>query len=500
MDLAAGRETSPATVADILERLGPVIGQVSVLGDAAVGIVAVEHDHRALRPAVSPGGRGTLYCCLRGALHDGHDHAAEARASGAVAFLCERDLGAAAGGAPQLVVPPGEGRRAMALAACVVERDPARSLATVGVTGTNGKTTTTHLLVSILSAAGYEAGLVGTLSGQRTTPEANELQRRLAAAAAAARSAGRPGAVAMEVTSHALVQHRVDGYVHDVAVFTNLSQDHLDYHGTMEAYFEAKASLFTPEHARRGVVNADDAYGRRLLERHGIETSPFSLADAGGLSLSADESRFVLRGQEVRLGLIGLFNVENALAAAAAARALGVDDAVVAEGLSRAPTVPGRLEPVENALGLRVLVDYAHTPDGLSQACAAVRDLLGEHSRLLVVFGAGGDRDHDKRPLMGSAVSAAADVAVVTTDNPRHEDPEEIMAAVARGCTGPAELRLEADRRVAIGLALSLAGPGDLVLVAGKGHETTQQVGDEFHSFDDRLVVAEEASRLAGAP
>ena len=499
MDLAARSEVSPATVADICGRLAPVLGPVTVLGDDAVEIVAVEHDHRTLSPTASPR-RGTLYCCLRGALHDGHDHAAEARAGGAVAFVCERDLGAAADGAPQVVVPPGAARQAMALAACVVEHDPAGSLATIGVTGTNGKTTTTHLIVSILAAAGYEAGLVGTLSGERTTPEANELQRRLAAMASAARVAGRPGAAAMEVTSHALVQHRVDGYVHDVAVFTNLSQDHLDYHGTMEAYFEAKATLFTPEHAERAVVNADDGYGRRLLERQGIETVPFSLAEAGDLSLTAGETRFLLRGHEVHLGLIGQFNVENALAAAAAARALGVDDAVVAEGLSRAPAVPGRLEPVENALGLRVLVDYAHTPDGLAQACTAVRDLLGPGSRLVVVFGAGGDRDPEKRPPMGAAVSAAADVAVLTTDNPRHEDPEEIMAAVARGCTGPAELRLESDRRAAIGLALSLAGPGDLVLVAGKGHETTQQVGDELHSFDDRLVVAEEASRLAGAP
>ncbi len=497
-------QTSGTSLGDLATRIRARLGECLLSGDRETGIAAVQFDHREIRQmrragsAVAPA-VGDLFCCLPGEHHDGHAFAAMAREAGAVAFLCERDLGEATGGATQLIVEPGAARAAMAEAACAIRHDPAQHLLTIGVTGTNGKTTTTYLLCSILSQAGYEPGLVGTLSGSRTTPEAPDLQERFEISRLVAESEQRPGAVALEVTSHALVQHRVDGYVHDVAVFTNLSQDHLDYHGTMEAYFEAKALLFTPGHSRRAVVNADDAYGRRLLERAAVPTEAFSMGEAEKLDLRAEGSRFVLRGHEVELPLIGRFNVENALAAAAAARAAGIEDGAIAEGLSRAIPVPGRLELVPNALGLTAVVDYAHTPAGLEQACATLKQVSAGDGRLVVVFGAGGDRDHEKRRPMGHAASVHADRAVVTTDNPRHEDPLAIIDEIVAGCDGGAELHVEPDRRAAIGLGLSLAGRGDILLVAGKGHERTQQVGDDFLEFDDRLVIAEEAERLAGA-
>ncbi len=506
---AGGRR--PTELAAIVHRLEAALGKLEVIGAQRCRVAAVRYDHRKVRrppggtrgavpPSDGPPPLGDLFCCLPGERHDGHDFAAAARRAGAVAFICERDLGAKAGGATQLVVPAGRSREAMAHAACAVARDPASRISTIGVTGTNGKTTTAYLVSSILEAAGYAATVVGTLSGARTTPEAPDLQSCFEEARRAGSRARRPPAVAVEVTSHALVQHRVDGYVHDVAVFTNLSRDHLDYHKTMKAYFQAKRILFTPEHARRGVVNVGDGYGRRLAEEAAVEVTGFSVADAAQLVVGPEGSRFEIgRGRTVKLGLVGRFNVENALAAAAAARVLGIEDDLIADGLEAAKAPPGRLEPVENDLGISVLVDYAHTPAGLENACSTLRDLLGEGCRLLVVFGAGGDRDRAKRPRMGHQVSRLAHVAVLTSDNPRHEDPDAIIEQVRRGCDGGADLHVERDRRAAIAMALSMARRGDVVLVAGKGHETTQQVGEEMFPFDDRVVVAGEAARLAGA-
>jgi UDP-N-acetylmuramoyl-L-alanyl-D-glutamate--2,6-diaminopimelate ligase len=460
--------------------------------DRPVHVRRAVFDHRRVEPP-EPGGAGDLFCCLPGELSDGHRFAAAAAERGAVALLVERPIERSPGGLPQVVVGQGRGRHAMAEAACLLEGDPASELVTLGVTGTNGKTTTTYLLRSILQSHGWPTIVVGTLGGPRTTPESPELQ-------AAFRRAVDSGtrAVALEVTSHGLVQHRVDGYRHDVAVFTNLSQDHLDYHGTMEAYFEAKALLFRAEHARNGVVNADDPYGRRLLRRSSeIPLHPFSLTDVSELEVGVSESRFRIGGEPVRLRLAGELNVRNAVAAAAAARAAGIDDAAIARGLSLAGQVPGRFETVPNALSLTVMVDFAHTPAGLGEALRVTRQMAGG-GRVIVVFGAGGDRDHDKRPLMGEAASSLADVVVLTSDNPRHEDPVAIIESIRRGCSGPAELAVEPDRRRAIEAALRAAAPGDVVLVAGKGHETTQQIGDDFLPFDDRQVVAECAATLAG--
>lgn len=472
------------SLAEVVARVRPL----SVLGAADhVLVTDVQFDHRHVRP-------GDLFCCLPGEHSDGHEFADAALAAGAVAFVCERPLTGAASRSVQLVVGTGQSRPAMAEAACTIQHDPASKLRSVGVTGTNGKTTTTYLLRAVLEAEGWPTSVIGTLGGARTTPESPDLQRKFAVAVAEGQRA-----VALEVTSHALVQHRVDGYVHDVAVFTNLSQDHLDFHGTMERYFEAKALLFTPLHSRTGVVNADDPYGERLLTEAAIPLTGYQLSDAAELDMGLEGTRFVLDHQPVRLHLTGEPNVRNALAAAAAARALGVSAATVAEGLSAATGVPGRFERVENELGITTIVDYAHTPSALQDALGAIRFLAGA-GRLIVVFGAGGDRDRDKRPLMGSAATQRADIAILTSDNPRHEDPLVIIDEVKAGCDGPAELLVEPDRRRAIGLALSLAQPGDIVVVAGKGHERTQQIGDDLTDFDDRVVVASEAARLATAP
>jgi UDP-N-acetylmuramoyl-L-alanyl-D-glutamate--2,6-diaminopimelate ligase len=500
----------PTTVDAVCSRIEERVCPVQLADPARLGgptelaLRSVCFDHRTVRaPEQLAEGRlsGDLFCCLPGERADGHDFAAAARAAGAVAFLCERDLGTAAGGATQLIVEVGRVRAAMAHAACLVFDDPAEQIRTIGVTGTNGKTTTVHLLASVLRAAGYAARTIGTLSGGRTTPEAPDLQRQFEELRVIGAELKKPAAAALEVSSHALALHRVDGYRHDVAVFTNLSQDHLDFHETMEAYFEAKALLFTPGHARVGVANADDSYGERLIGEAQIPTSGYSLDEIGALELSSAGSRFVLEetGTVIELALVGRFNVENALAAIAAARALGLDDAVIAAGLAAAGPVPGRLEPVENDLGISLLVDYAHTPDGLDKACRSLLDLLGEDGRLIVVFGAGGDRDREKRPLMARNASMLAHVVVVTSDNPRHEDPAAIIEELLAGCEGSAQVHVEPDRRRAIALALRLAKGGDILLVAGKGHETTQQIGDSMIPFDDRVVAAEEAARLAGA-
>jgi UDP-N-acetylmuramoyl-L-alanyl-D-glutamate--2,6-diaminopimelate ligase len=479
-EAGTGRHTVNLSL--LVDRIRAAVAPGDVPGDLAgelggTEISAVTFDHRDVVP-------GALHCCLPGARTDGRVFAAEALARGAAALLVEEALEGVE--APVVIpVPAGSSRAAMAAAACAFEGDPATALQMIGVTGTNGKTTVTHLCRSIFEAAGRPTAVVGTLSGVRTTPESPILQHLLADA----RDSGK-AVVAMEVTSHALVQHRADGITFDVAVFTNLTQDHLDFHGTMEEYFAAKATLFEPSHARRGVVCSADPYGRRLLESASIPLTAYGLSDVSGVSVGAEESRFVLDGEEVRLHLGGSFNVLNALAAAAVARELGISSADVAAGLSAAEVVRGRFEAVANDRGIAVVVDYAHTPDALSAVLAAARDSAGADSQLILVFGCGGDRDRAKRPLMGRVATGAADIAIVTSDNPRSEDPSAIIDEILVGCDGPAKLLVEPDRRAAIGEALALARPGDFVVLAGKGHETTQEFADHTDHFDDREVAA----------
>ncbi len=368
----------------------------------------------------------------------------------------------------------------------------------IGVTGTNGKTTTTFLLREVFEEAGLPAEVLGTLSGARTTPEAPELQARLAAM----RDRG-TDAVAMEVSSHALDLHRVDGTRFTVVAFTNLSRDHLDYHGTMEAYFEVKARLFSPAFSERAVVDIDSPYGRLLLDAAKVPTTGFSLDDIGDVEMDATGSRFTWRDRRVTLSLAGRFNLSNASTAAESAFAAGIDPDAIASGLSRPVVVPGRFEIVDEGQPFGVIVDYAHTPDGLEQVLDAARQLRG--GEVTVVFGCGGERDATKRPAMGEVAAGHADRVVLTADNSRGEDTGAIIDAVRKGYERAAErprhdLIVEPDRRRAIALAFASAQPGDTVVIAGKGHETTQVTGDVTVPFDDREVARAELTRLSGDP
>jgi UDP-N-acetylmuramoyl-L-alanyl-D-glutamate--2,6-diaminopimelate ligase len=455
---------------------------------------------------------GDLYAALPGSRAHGASYAVEAARSGAVAVLTDETGSqlAAEAGLPVLVVT--DPRAVLGSLGARIHGDPADSLRLLAVTGTQGKTTTTRLAELALEGAGISAAVVGTV-GTRvagediktalTTPEAPDLHGLFALM----RERG-VDACAMEVSSHALVMGRVDGVVFDVAVFTNLGRDHLDFHTDMEDYFAAKAQLFTPERSRLGLVNVDDEFGRRLVVESLIETRTYSsegaVADwqAVDVRLGADGSRFTVvgpAGQRVpaSVPIAGAFNVSNALAAIAGAAELGYDPLVVADGLARAGGVPGRLERVETGRDFHVVVDYAHKPDAVEAALGTLRPLT--KGRLLVVIGAGGDRDTGKRPVMGEIAARLADVLIVTDDNPRSEDPAVIRAEMLAGTRGgTAEVRKIGDRREAIRAALELAGPGDIVLVAGKGHETGQEIAGVVHPFDDRDVVRDELAALPG--
>lgn len=434
-------------------------------------------------------GPGSLFACIKGAHADGHQFAPEAVSRGAVAVLGEHEL---AVGVPQVLVP--SSRAALGPISSALWGNPSKSMHVVGVTGTNGKTTTCALLAGIFDAQGWHAGVIGTLTGARTTPEAPMLQKRLAEL----RGQG-ARAVAMEVSSHSLEQHRVDGTDFAAAIFTNLSQDHLDYHGTMESYFEAKAKLFSTGLCRLAVVNRSDRWGEKLARR--LEGGPlpvvtFGPEDATDVAVGPRHAEFTWRGERLQLNMGGRFNVSNALAAATTAVELGVGKDAIVKGLASVNPVRGRFEPVEEGQPFAVLVDFAHTPAALAEALKAARELAA--GRVIVVFGAGGERDRSKRPLLGRVASELADVVVVTTDNPRRERPEDIIAEVLAGVEGLAPV-VEPDRAEAIAGALSMAGPGDVVLLAGKGHETGQDFGDHIDPFDDAAVARAVLARAGRA-
>ena len=548
-----------------LDELAAVAGGGRIVGEGSVEVVDLAYDSRKVGP-------GTLFFCVRGERADGHEFAAGAVEAGAVGLVVERELEV---DVAQVIVP--DARAAMAPVAARFWGDPTAELRVVGVTGTNGKTTTAFLVREILEGAGISCGLLGTVKQvvggveegvERTTPEAVELQatfRRMLEAG--------DRACAMEVSSHAMALHRADAIRWEVALFTNLTQDHLDFHADMEDYFLAKRKLFEAEVGTR-VVNVDDPYGRRLAEEFDCVTFSAEGADADYIArattFDASGAQFtVTRGStgrkpthgegnrpiggevRVRTGLPGHFNVANALGALAVAAAMGVEPEVAAAGLARAARVPGRFEPIDEGQGFSVLVDYAHTPDSLENVLRAARrlgvpnDTIAEalaeagrvpgrfepvdegqdfgvlvdyaHTpdslenvlraarrltpgRLIAVFGAGGDRDRDKRPKMGRAGAELADLTVVTSDNPRSEDPLAIVAEVAAGAAGAPELEIEPDRRAAIALALGRAEPGDTVVVAGKGHEQGQEFAQGRKvPFDDREVAREELRKL-GSP
>ena len=447
-------------------------------GDLGTDVSSVTMDSRRVAP-------GCLFACVPGARADGHVFAAGAVEDGAVALLCERRLDVPV---PQIVVT--SVRRALGAVCHVVYGRPSDDLLIAAVTGTNGKTTTCSFLRGIFDANGWPATTIGTLTQNRTTPEAPDLHAVLADWR---RNGGR--AVAMEVSSHALHQHRTDAVRFVAGVFTNLSREHLDYHWTMEACFESKARLFEPGRVPVAVVNVADPWGGRLADRvrsAGDRLVPFSPDDAEELALSPSGSTFRWRGQQVSIRVGGAFNVVNALAAATCAEAMGVPLDVIAAGLGRVESVPGRFQVVEAGQPFTVVVDYAHTPDGLTKVLQSARQIC--EGRLVAVFGAGGDRDREKRPLMGAIAAKLADLVLVTSDNPRSEDPDVIIGEVTAGAAGAANVRSEADRAAAIATALATASAGDVVVIAGKGHEKGQEVAGRVLPFDD-VEVAERALR-----
>ena len=469
---------------------------MQTLNAATADITDLAYDARRVEP-------GALFFAVPGFKADGHDFASQALARGAAALVVQRPLEIAA---PQLVVE--DVREAMALAADVFFGHPTRELALAGVTGTNGKTTTAFLIHSILSSAGRRPGLLGTIECRvggerrpvaRTTPEAIDLQRTFREMLAAG-----DRSCALEATSHASELKRLLGVRFAALAFTNLSQDHLDFHGTLERYFEAKRRLFEPDvDGKRppAAVNAGDPYGRRLadeLAARGARLVTFALeVDADitpdDLEISASGSRFTAAGIELETRLRGRFNVENVLAAVAVARLLDVDDGAIADGVAALTGVPGRFEAVDEGQPFAVLVDYAHTPEALANVLAEARRLTS--ARLVCVFGCGGDRDRGKRPLMGEVATRLADTVVVTSDNPRSEDPRAIIDEIVAGANG--DLTVEPDRAAAIRVALEDAADGDVVVIAGKGHEQGQEFADRTVPFDDREVAREALRRLA---
>ncbi|MGH8952263.1 MAG: UDP-N-acetylmuramoyl-L-alanyl-D-glutamate--2,6-diaminopimelate ligase [Acidimicrobiia bacterium] len=464
------------------------------MGDPDLRLGDVTHDSRLAGPAV-------LFVALRGATHDGHDFVASAAAAGSPAVAVEELQEVGIG---QVVVE--DTRAAMGPMAAQVHGDPSTHLAVVGVTGTNGKTTVTHYVESLLASAGRIAGLIGTVEtrvgatampSQRTTPEAPDFQRLLAEM----RDLGAEF-VAAEISSHALEMKRVTATKFAVAAFTNLSQDHLDFHGTMEAYRRAKERLFREYEVGTAVINVGDPVGAEIATW--VDTPLIRVGEGGEIraedvvtSFGGTSFRLVTdRGaMDVRSPLVGRFNVENALVAIGSSLALGLDLEDITRGLDELAGVRGRFEEVSGNGPVHVIVDYAHTPGGIEEVISAARSI--GPGKVIAVVGAGGDRDREKRPLMGRA-AAGADLAVLTSDNPRSEDPEQILAEVTAG-VGEADVIVEVDRRRAIERAIQSAVEGDVVLILGKGHEPGQEIAGSVLPFDDREVARETLARVSGS-
>jgi len=479
------------TVAKLLD----AVPTLSVKGPQRAEVTGVTCDSRQVRP-------GFVFVAVAGLRRDGWVFAADAVRRGAVAVVSAHADVLSRDVCHACVENP---RRAAAELASAFFGRPADRLILVGITGTNGKTTAAYLVQAILRESGHEPGLVGTVEyrigertipAERTTPEAPALQSMLAQMV----GAGCESAV-MEVSSHALVQERTHGIAYDVGVFTNLTHDHLDYHGNLEEYFEAKARLFQDlgKGGKRAtaVINADDPWGRRLVGRtKAAAVVTYGMGEGAAVqgcdaAVTPSGSRFRARSPwgdvSVRLRLLGRFNVSNALAAVAVCGVLGVDPARAASALERVPAVPGRLERVESAADFAVFVDYAHTDDALSHVLSTVREITP--GRVIVVFGCGGNRDRAKRPLMGGVAARLADYSILTSDNPRKEDPAEIIAAIRQGFGADSNVEVVEDRAAAIGRAVAMARSGDSVVIAGKGHENFQEFANTTVPFDDRDVV-----------
>ena len=456
--------------------------QVETLLRSGIVVTDVVDDSRRVTP-------GSLYVCLRGASFDGHDFAGQAVADGAVALLVDHQVDAPVA---QIVVD--DTRVRVGPIAALLAGHPSRSLTTVGITGTNGKTTTAQFLEAIFNGSGRPTGVVGTLHGPRTTPEAADLQRTLRGFLDDG-----CGAAVLEVSSHALALHRVDGTEFDAVVFTNLGRDHLDLHGSQEEYFRAKARLFSPAFSQLAVINVDDPHGRLLadtVQGSEVRVVAVSTDDVSDVHVDAASHRYHWNGLEVEVPIGGRFNVSNSLIALTTAVELGVEPAVAAMALRSVAVVPGRFQlvrtPAADRLGLTIVVDYAHTPDGLGEILTSARAVAGGHS-VVVVFGCGGERDRSKRPEMGRTAAELADRVVVTSDNPRSEEPTAIIDDILEGVAADYRARVvtDPDRRSAIRTALESAREGDVVVIAGKGHERTQEYADRVVDFDDVRVATE---------
>jgi UDP-N-acetylmuramoyl-L-alanyl-D-glutamate--2,6-diaminopimelate ligase len=495
----------------ILNELTVGVKIKKLLGSDNVRILGITHDSNQVN-------EGFLFAAIKGETTDGHTFIRQAVDRGARALLVETMDGIDLGDVSVILVE--DSRSSLAQISSNFYNHPAKELKIVGITGTNGKTTTTYLLESILEHDKKNVGVIGTVehryrgkkvTSNMTTPESVDLMAML-------RDMRRSGVeyVVMEVSSHALDKNRVLGCDFDVAVFTNLSQDHLDYHKTLDNYFTAKKRLFTEVLIRSGkrpissVINVDDIYGRKLVEESAGNIISYSIDDRSA-TVFADETRLTNDGIvsrvrtpwgkiDIRSNLLGRHNLSNILAATASALSLGVSSDSIEEGVSSLSSIPGRLERVDNKLGISVLVDYAHTPDALKNVLQVVKPLT--RGKLILVFGCGGDRDPIKRPIMGRIGRELSDILIVTSDNPRTESPEKIIADIEIGVMEGGSIEKTyfrmIDRRSAIQKAIEIASEGDSVLIAGKGHEDYQIVGKVKNPFDDREVAKNKIKEMAG--
>lgn len=476
-----------------LKELLENIDTVEISGDTSVEISGIVYDSRRAVP-------GTLFVALHGEHADGATYIEDAIQRGAAAILSQTPC---ASGGKISCIQVADARLALARLAGTFHNHPSTRLCTVGITGTNGKTTISFMLHEIFKAAGRRPGLLGTvryeigdrvIPASRTTPESPDLQSMLAQM----ERAGCDSAI-MEVSSHALAQSRVEGILYDAAVFTNLTQDHLDYHGSLEEYFSVKSRLFN-QIRRFAIINSDDPWGKRLLDNTKFITGRISYgftddADVRGFNPVSDTNGSQMKvmspwgDADISLQLIGRFNLSNALAAFATAAALGTPIDVIVKALAGMPSVPGRLEAITTSKNKRVFVDYAHTDDALINVLQTLREITP--GKLLVVFGCGGNRDTGKRPLMGKAAARLADYSIITNDNPRHEIPEKIAADIVAGFDSERKYEIVLDRKAAILRGLDLIGKKDVLLIAGKGHETYQEFNGAIVPFDDREIVRE---------
>lgn len=453
-------------------RAGDLLGLPVDAAVADINVTRVDIDSRTCQP-------GSVFFAMPGTLSHGHRYVDDAISKGAVVIVTSEPVEASV---PVVLVAASELHQAMVDASYRIVGG-VEQLALVGVTGTNGKTSVTHFVANICRRVGVPAQAVGTLTNVRTTPAPPELARVLRSAQD---DMSAPGVVALEVSSHALDQGRVDGLQFAVGVFTNLSHDHLDYHETMDSYFAAKVRLFDPSRTQRAIINSDDEWGRRLLSIRS-DALAVSLSDLGNVEVGNSQISFMWRGHDIHAPVGGSFNVTNLHLACEAVRAMGVDENRIAEATRSLVPVPGRFEVINTAP--LVIVDFAHTPEGLDGVLSEVAQRT--QGRVIVVFGCGGDRDRDKRPLMGGIATRRATITIVTSDNPRSEDPREIIREIVSGAEGDADIRIEVDRRSAIALARDLATSHDAVVIAGKGHEKTQETKGSVVDFDD-VVVAQE--------